>query len=485
MIPAQLSPKASQRLSEQHRNSTISSLLIALLASALVAILLLIIGIAMPQRDFVGTIIHTGKPEENPPIEKPKVNTSISKKPTPPSSSQASHRVFPTSTPSSVTIPEVEVPTDNIFPGSDGDFPGAGIGDDHETWGGNGTLPPRTFSKRCSHQDRLARLAETGGTEACDKAVLNALRWLQKTQNKNGSWDRKHQVAMTGLALLSYLGHCETPLSEEFGVTVLNATVYLVDLGLKHNGKLASDFKGHWCYEHAIATYALCECYSFSKTFSYNIPGLEEVTTQAVQWIINTPNEVGGWNYTYDEKARYDTSISAWHMQALKAAMTTGLEFNNMRRTTKDALESIIATQQSHGGFGYNKNGPTGTSNDHFTLTGAGTLCVQQHKGTTHRSAKKGIRYLAKNSTFHFAENANLYEHYYTSQAMINHGGEEWKTYNAKVRDQLLINQTPEGYWPDPAGNRHSPGKIYNTCLATLMLEVYYRYLPGTTKISK
>lgn len=483
MIHAQLSSEASRRRSAQRRNSTITSLLIALLLSGLVIIALLIISIAIPQASYKGPIAYFEKSEQETPTEQPKVNISFHKKPTPLAS--AAHRTIPPATPSAVAIPEVEIPTYNLFLGTGEDFPGAGNGDEIDGEGWAGTIPKGGLQKRCTRNDRLARLTETGGIAACDDAVIHSLRWLQTQQNANGSWDKKHEAAMTGLALLAYLGHCETPLSEEFGETVMNATIYLVDLGLKNNGKLASDLKDHWCYEHAIATYALCECYSFSKAFMYNIPGLEDVTTQAVQWIINTPNEVGGWNYTYDEKPRYDTSINAWHMQALKAAMTTGLEFNNMRRTTRDALDSIIATQQSHGGFGYNKNGPTGSSNGHFTLTGAGTLCVQQHKGTTHRSAQKGIRYLAQNSQFTFTKNANLYEHYYTSQALINHGGEEWKAYNTQVRQQLLRNQAKDGSWPNPAGTKHAPSRIYNTCLATLILEVYYRYLPGTTKVSK
>ena len=37
---------------------------------------------------------------------------------------------------------------------------------------------------------------------------------------------------MTGISLLAYLAHCETPLSEEFGETVLKGISFLVDLGM-------------------------------------------------------------------------------------------------------------------------------------------------------------------------------------------------------------------------------------------------------------
>jgi hypothetical protein len=85
-----------------------------------------------------------------------------------------------------------------------------------------------------------------------------------------------------------------------------------------------------------------------------------------------------------------------------------------------------------------------------------------------------------KHNSFDFKKYANLYDHYYTSQAMINLGGRSWKVYNQLFRDELIKNQAKDGSWGDPAGNHHSAGKTYNTCLATLMLEVYYRYLPGT-----
>ena len=39
---------------------------------------------------------------------------------------------------------------------------------------------------------------------------MKSLRWMKQTQNKDGSWGNR-KVAYTGLALLAYLGHCETP----------------------------------------------------------------------------------------------------------------------------------------------------------------------------------------------------------------------------------------------------------------------------------
>ena len=63
---------------------------------------------------------------------------------------------------------------------------------------------------------------------------------------------------------------------------------------------------------------------------------------------------------------------------------------------------------------------------------------------------------------------------------MINHGGDEWRQYNELVRDELLKNQREDGSWPNPGGPGNHTDPVYATTLATLMLEVYYRYLPAT-----
>jgi hypothetical protein len=71
--------------------------------------------------------------------------------------------------------------------------------------------------------------------------------------------------------------------------------------------------------------------------------------------------------------------------------------------------------------------------------------------------------------------------HYYASQAMINAGGAAWTKYNKKTMENLANSQLPDGSWPLPGHTKHSMGSThYATCLATLMMEVYYRFLPSS-----
>ena len=360
-LHAQLTPEAAEKLRAQKRNSTLASLLISILAIVLVGIILVIITIAsinIEQPDIV-TYKASSQGEES--LDVKEVNPTIQRKPSAPSSSMAKVIAANTASPTAIPVPDVDVPVPSTDFGSGDDF-GAGWGTTGEGGGGGFGNIPAEMRKRCSKADRLQRLAENGGNEDCEEAVLKALRWLQKNQNKNGSFGSKKPVGMTGLALLAYLGHCETPLSEEFGETVTNAMVYLVNNNMKQKGKSASDLKDkHWCYEHAIAMYALCESFTFLKQLNIAdlVPQIGEAVENGTNWIIDTQIEnTGGWEYGYDVKAKRggDSSIVAWHMQALKAAKATGIKFSKMNRVTSNGLDFLGECQNRNGGFGYTRN---------------------------------------------------------------------------------------------------------------------------------
>ena len=359
---------------------------------------------------------------------------------------------------------------------------------------GNGTGPlfrliPLDMRKRCSKSDRLARLQENGGTPACEDAVVKSLRWLKANQNPDGSWGGANRAAMTGFALLAYFGHCETPVSEEFGDSCMRGIVYLVNLGMKNDGRIASNFTAnHWSYEHAIATYALGEAATFCKEGKIDVPSLMEITGRAGQFIIDHQHHDGGWAYLYaTEGGHTDVSITGWQIQALKACSHTNLKFKGMTACVGKGLAYLNKCQHDSGGYGYNGSQPPECG--YFTLTGVGMLCNQMWDKGNRSEVRKGAKYVLENTRFDYnSEFCDLYGHYYESQAMMQRGGADWKQYNELFRDPLLDNQDADGSWKTPGGGKKpravaaswQTDKTYRTCLCTLMLEVYYRFLnPG------
>jgi hypothetical protein len=381
---------------------------------------------------------------------------------------------------------------------------GGGLGNG----GGAGKLfgmIPETMRKRCSKEDRLARLAENGGVPACEEAVIKALRWMKSQQKPDGSWGgtsgaRSRQKTdgslggtpwATGLALLAYFGHCETPLSDEYGETVTKGIVYLVNQGMKNNGRLASNFTEHgWVYEHGIATYALGEAATFCKELKIEIPGLMQMTEKAGQFIIDNQHKSGGWAYSYaTEGGHPDTSVAGWQIQALKACSHTGIKYKGLSSCISKALAYINKNQNSNGGYGYEDSNIEKKFvflEGYFTTTGVGMLCNQMWGKDQSAGVAKASKYILENTRFDYnTQYCDLYGHYYESQAMIRRGGEEWKQYNGLFRDQLLNNQNANGSWNKPGGGKTPRAvapqfvkdEFYRTALCTLMLEVYYRFL--------
>ena len=320
-----------------------------------------------------------------------------------------------------------------------------------------------------------------GGSRAGEDCVLRALRWLKKNQNSEGSCPN-HKAAMTGLALLTFLAHGETPASPEFGDTVERAIRYLIE---------SQDAAGGWPrrYEHPIATYALCEAYGLTR-----VPMVKEAAAKGVDILIAGQNPAGGWRYTMTPNDESDSTVMSWCVQAIKAAKMAGLENDGLDDCLKRAILGFKGNYSDggdKGGFGYTGPGMSG-------LTGAGVLCLQLLGVPNAPEVRKGQVFLDA-TTFNWegggVNNKNYYW-YYITQAKFHDGGERWARWNnlfapTLIKHQTIVAKDKSGYvdhkgQPQDIGHwdmngeisGHTDGVVMNTALCTLQLEVYYRYLP-------
>jgi len=473
-IHANLSNDALVALKSRKRKETMTSLVISFLSLLLGGILLslfLIPRTIVVTPTFVTYIEKTEEPEKI--EEKPK--PTIQKRPARPSSHRSKVITTTALTEVSVPVPDFDVDVPSVEYGNSIDF-GNGSG-----FTPNGSLfdgIPSEMKKRCSPEDRRRRLQEAGGLPQSEKAVMKSLRWIKNTQNKDGSWGDRFKVSMTGFSILAYLGHCEHPNSPEFGESVTRGLTYLINVGMRNDGRLTelNANSTQWVYEHGIATYALAEAYTFCKQLKIDIPNLEESTKKGGDIIIDGQSSSGGWVYRYGTNGAGDNSVGFWQIQALKACKHTGLwHKTKFRKTIRDALAYLEKVQGQNGAIGY-RNDPKRSPE----LTGGGVLAFQFWDKGGSREARDGVEYIRKNAKFEWGdESSNLYYHYYNAQAMINAGGDDWEWYNDMFQKKLLDAQAEDGSWNQRM--KHGPvNKHMATCLATFMLEVYYRFLPGT-----
>ena len=427
----------------------------------------------LPDFNASGDLVADNAQVETPPEPKPDMQEQLTPQPpsltSPPLSSITSSAMAPTFNVVSIvpvttgTGPIVPKPVDTSRKGPAGNI-------------------PATMRNRDGTGREIERL-KNGGKKEAEEAVLKGLKWLVAHQNPDGSWGPAYQGAMTGFALLSFLGHNELPVSPEYGPTVQKGLDWLIENGRKNDGRLnmAAGFDQPGVYAHAIATYALGEYYSMTKD-----ERVADLFKQAIGYIVAGQGPDGGWMYAYD-KSESDTSVSGWQIQALKAAHLSGLNIDGVDAALDKAMLNLKRVQADDGSFGYRKAAPGS-----YSLTGAGVLCTYFWKQEKDKSVREGIKFMMEQADknhpvdYHH-ETADLYCWYYNTQACLMVGGGAWTKWNGRFQDQLTKNQNPDGSWPPVAGKSpggemqrdpEGAGPYFRTTLCILMLEVYYRYSP-------
>lgn len=335
---------------------------------------------------------------------------------------------------------------------------------------------------------RGALLARFGGNKVTEEAVLRALRWLKKNQQADGSWNAQ-KVAMTGMAVLTFLAHGDKPGdSPEFGETVQKALEFLIRSQKEDGVFNGMDGNG---YAHPIATYALCEAYGMTMN-----PNVKVAAEKAIVPIIKGQHPTGGWTYNMDPnvdkadgKYRDDTSYMGWCAQALKAAKLAKIHAEGLEKATKLAVKGFKKNANPNGGFGY-------TSPAQGGLTSVGTLCMQLLGASNESEVKKSLDLMDAWQPSFDAKNplggAPQYYFYYATQCKFHAGGKRWENWNKEMSKLYPQEQKIEkngikdvngkdcdiGWWIN--GDAHTDRPVMDTCLAALQLMVYYRNLPTT-----
>jgi len=326
--------------------------------------------------------------------------------------------------------------------------------------------------------DFFRTMTKWGGVQA-RSAVDAALRWLAIHQEAGGMWDAvrwggqaKADAGVSGLALLAFLGGGNTTRRGEYRRNVLRGVEALIRLQEK-DGAVDRNI-----YCHSMATIALCEAYGRARD-----ERVGQAARKAVNYLLKAGNPDGGWRYTANCGIS-DLSVSAWCIQALKAAKLAHIDFDNSvysrALTFTDSVTDKGGTAASSGDCGYTYQEDQ-SYGGHTALTAAGMVVRQfSNIGIKNHLLVKGAEILRKHEP-NWNGDRNFYLWYYATYAMHNMGGEHRVWWNRRIRDVLIEHQLKTGehagswdYEATKWGTRG--GRVYTTSLGALCLEVYYRY---------
>ncbi|MCS7237581.1 MAG: terpene cyclase/mutase family protein [Thermoguttaceae bacterium] len=347
-----------------------------------------------------------------------------------------------------------------------------------------GAFSGNAFEGRGAGKARL--LAEAGGTEGSEQAVALALEWLAAHQLPDGSWcfdqravpncrgQCRHpgdltnaRIGATALALLPFLGAGQTHRQGKYRNQVQAGLYFLVNqMKVGPEGGNLHEPGGNM-YSHGLASIALCEAYAMTRD-----RGLFGPAQQALNFICYAQDPVGG-GWRYQPRQPGDTSVVGWQLMALKSGHMAYLRVPPI--TIQRAVRFLDSVQANDGAnYGYTSPGQgPGT-------TAVGLLC-RMYLGwpKDHPALERGVRWLAERGP----SKTDMYYNYYATQVLRHLEGDLWKKWNAQMRDWLVSTQAKEGHergswWVDGGHQTERGGRLYVTCMAAMILEVYYRHMP-------
>lgn len=275
-------------------------------------------------------------------------------------------------------------------------------------------------------------------------------------------------VAVCGLAGMAFLSSGSAPGRGKYGQPLERCLDYLLAC-TDANGYISAQAQGGQdrMYGHGFATLFLAEAYGMG-VHADREELLGKKLRSAVQLIVNTQNDQGGWRYQ-PVKADADLSITICQIMALRAARDAGLDVPETTRNK--CIDYVKKSHAGDNGFQYTLGGGRTT----YALTAAGVVALNSAGIYDGKEVDSGLKYIEKhrpNGNFSGGF-SQFYAEYYAAQAMWHAGGEQWTQWYTALRDTLLRTQRPGGGWSDP-----SVGDEFGAAVGCIVLQLPYNYVP-------
>jgi hypothetical protein len=349
----------------------------------------------------------------------------------------------------------------------------------------------------------------TGGGIGAQPSIDAALRWLRAHQDDDGRWDCDgfakhddpslpacsgpgngvHDVGVTGLALLAFLGDGSTMRSGPYRDQVKKAVLWL-RAQQRDDGLFGAPVAHDYVYDHAIAAYAMCEAYGLS---GYSL--LRDPAQKGLDHLAAHRNPYGVWRYQ-PRDGDGDTSITGWCVMALAAGKHFGLAVDaTALQTTAVWLDTVTDASGRHGytAAGQRSSRKPGDHGSRFpadrteAMTAVGLFArffLGQDPAKTPAMPKAADLLLLQPPAWDEAGGrVDHYAWYYASYALFQMGGKRWTAWQKQLEPTLLKKQHRDpkdgnrfGSWDPDCAWGEDGGRVYSTAILALCLQANYRY---------
>ncbi len=315
-------------------------------------------------------------------------------------------------------------------------------------------------------------LTELGGDDETEITVKRALDWFSTNQEKDGHWSMKrhggeggHEVSSTALALLCYFGWGADHMADGPYKDNVRRGIDWMLAAMKKEG----DLRSKDMYDQGIGTMALTEAYGLTQD-----ERLKEPAQQAVDYIVRAQNEkTGGWRYNPNDPG--DTSVFGWQVMALRSGEMAGLSVPDDTMERAGRWLSRVSGGKHGGLYGYQDRAAKPA------MTAEGMFC-RQLLGTPPTEPRMQVAAQYLHTRLPQSKRMDFYYYYYATLALYQHQGPIWQEWNDEMKKVFIGKQSRSGKhsgsWSPVGEHGNRMGRVVSTALATLTLEVYYRYLP-------
>ena len=338
-------------------------------------------------------------------------------------------------------------------------------------------------------------------------AIVAGLGWLRRHQDPDGRWDADefmkhdpaadrsrgpgaatHDIGVTALATLAFLGDGSTPSYGAERATVARAIRWLITQQ-GENGLIGAGAAPDYIYDHAIATCALCEAFGMTEDETLRAPA-----QRAVDYLVSHRNPYAVWRYQPRDNDN-DTSVTAWCLLACRAASDFQLVLDKQVFTMCLAYLDQV-TDPATGRAGYTKRGEGSSrlpgehaarfpNDKNEALTGAALFCrffLGQAPATTPIMNLAADTIAAKPPKWNPRDGSiDFYAWYFSTYAIYQMGGRYWQNWSRTLGPALLPSQRRDGAsagsWdPEVDAWGSVGGRVGTTAFGVLTLEVHYRF---------